>query len=115
MTFPGFPEDNSKFTRIPDPFFRDLLWVIDDLDELKLTLYTFWRLEHMEGPFRFLRFSDMLKDSQLVQSMGSGPRIARKNLEQALQMAMSHGSLLGTEVPNKRTKDWLIFLNSPRG
>jgi DNA replication protein len=115
MTFPGFPEESANFIRIPDQFFRDLFFNINDLAELRVTMYVFWRLERMEGPFRYLRFSDMLKDSQLVQSMGLGPRKAKKNLEEALQGAISRGSLLGAEIPIKRSKDKLIFLNSPRG
>ncbi len=115
MTFPGFPEENTSFIRIPDQFFRSQLLSTDDLDELKVTLYIFWQLERMEGPFRFVRLSDMLKDSQLVQSLGPGPRQARKNLELALEKAGEHGSLLLAEIPIKRSKDRLIFLNSPRG
>jgi DNA replication protein len=115
MTFPGFPEESTNFIRIPDQFFRDLFFTINDLAELRVTMYVFWRLERMEGPFRYIRFSDMLKDSQLVQSMGLGPRKAKKNLEEALQGAISRGSLLGAEIPIKRSKDKLIFLNSPRG
>ncbi len=115
MTFPGFPEEIANFTRIPDQFFRDLLFAIDDLAELRATLYIFWRMERMEGPFRYVRFADMLKDSVLVKAMGPGSRKARLNLTEALQQAIARGSLLGVEVPIKRGKDWLIFLNSPRG
>jgi DNA replication protein len=115
MTFAGFPDDSANFTRIPDQFFRDLLLEITDLDELRVTLYIFWRLEHLEGPFRFLRVSDMAKDSRLAQSIGPGPRKARKNLVQALQKASQRGGILLGEIPIKRGKDILVFLNSPRG
>ncbi len=115
MTFPGFPEDSTNFTRIPDQFFRDLLFTIDDLAELRVTLYVFWQIERMEGPFRYVRLADMLHDSQLVEALGPGSRKARKNLEDALQRAVSRGSMLEAEIPVKRTKDKLIFINSPRG
>ncbi len=115
MTFPGFPEDSTNFIRIPDQFFRELLPDIEDLDELKVTLHIFWRLEHMEGPFRYLLFTDLLKDHQLVGSWVGSPRKAKKNLEAALQKAAERGSILGAEITVKRSKDRLIFLNSPRG
>ncbi len=115
MAFPGFSEEGSNFTSIPDQFFRDLLFTIDDLAELRLTLYVFWRIEHMEGPFRYVRFADMLKDSRLMEAMGPGLRKAKKNLEEGLQRAVNRGSLLQAEITAKRNKDMLIFLNSPRG
>ncbi len=115
MTFPGFPEENTSFTNIPDQFFRDLLFTIDDLAELRVTMYVFWRIERMEGPFRYVRLADMLKDSHLVDAMGPGLRKAKKNLEEALQRAASRGSLLQAEISAKQDKDRLIFLNSPRG
>ena len=36
--FIGFPDVEIKFTIIPDVFFTDLLPLVDDLAELKLTL-----------------------------------------------------------------------------
>jgi hypothetical protein len=43
----GFPEAKSV-TGIPDPFFRELLRDRPP-GRLKVTLYAFWRLDHMEG------------------------------------------------------------------
>ncbi len=115
MRFPGFPENIGTQIRIPDLFFRDLLLDMDDLDELKLTLYIFWRFERMEGPFRYLRLTDLLKDNRLVDSMGAGPRKSRQRLVEALQKASQHGSLLEIDLPHMRGRDMLICLNSPRG
>ena len=44
----GF-SDSETFAKIPDSFFRDLLTQIDDLNELKVTLYALWRIGNMEG------------------------------------------------------------------
>ncbi len=115
MTFPGFTDEITNTIRVPDKFFRSLLPDIDNLDELKLTLYVFWRFDHMESAIHYLRFSDLLKDMQLVQSMGGGPRIAKRRLTEALHQATQRGSLLEAEIPPKRSPDKLICLNSPRG
>src|SRR5512135_60236 len=98
MTFPGFPEENTNSTRIPDQFFSQILLGIDKLDELKLTLYVFWRLERMEGSFHYLRFSDLLKDVQLVSAIGKDPDKARSALQTALRRATKRGTLLQAEV-----------------
>ena len=115
MTFSGFPEDIPSQIRIPELFFRQVLFEIADLDELKLTMYFFWRFEHMEGTFHYLRLSDLLKDDFLVQSMGGGPRKARKNLENALEKASQRGTLLKADIPPKRNRDKIICLNSAKG
>jgi len=69
MTLPGFPEDNSTQIHIPEQFFRQVLFEIDNLDELKLTLYIFWRLDRMEGPVHYIRFTHLLEDSKFIQSI----------------------------------------------
>ncbi len=74
--FNGFT-DQETFIRVPDSFFRDLLGEIDDADELKVTLYAIWRLEHMESRVRFLReidFSDIVTDATCSPGKGRSAR-----------------------------------------
>jgi len=115
MTFPGFPEEVSIQIRIPEQFFRHVLLHIDRLDELKLTMYLFWRLERMEGPFHYLHFTDLLEDSQLTESMGKDPAKARSALEGAIQRAVKRGTLLQAEISTDEVRDKIICLNSPKG
>ena len=55
---------------MPETFFRELLWQIDHLGELRVTLYVFWRLERKEGAFRCLRWADFLADPALMGALG---------------------------------------------
>ena len=80
MTFPGFSEESNAQVSLPEALFHQLLLEIDDLDEFKVTLYALWRLESMEGSFRYLRESEMLKDERLVQALGATPRKARETI-----------------------------------
>jgi DnaD/phage-associated family protein len=115
MTFPGFPEDTTTHIRIPEQFFHHLLLDIDELDELKLTLYVFWRFERMEAPFHYLSFTDLKKDKQLIQSMGKNPNAAHSALEVALQSAVQRGTLLQADYSTSEGQDKIICLNSPKG
>jgi DnaD/phage-associated family protein len=115
MTFPGFPEDNTTPVRIPEKFFSQVLLNIDNLDELKLTMYIFWRFEHMESPFHFIRFTDIMKDSQLVLAMGKDHDKARSAIKAALVRAVKHGTLLMSDISTSEEQDKLICLNSPKG
>ena len=54
--FTGFTSSET-FTQIPDSFLR-LINEIDDVAELKITLYAIYRIEHIEGNFRGLGEAD---------------------------------------------------------
>lgn len=115
MSFPGFPAEINAFIRIPEQFFRQVLYEIDDLDELKLTLYTFWRLEHMEGTFKYLLMTDYLADEALTASMGVDPQAAPLLIAGGLHKASQRGTLLMADITHDDRQDQLICLNSPRG
>ncbi len=55
--FQGF-SDSETFTPIPNNFFRHLLTEVDDLDELRVTLYALWRIANMPGGVHYLREQD---------------------------------------------------------
>ncbi len=97
-SFPGFTA-RETFTPIPDSFFRRLLSEIDDLDELKITLYALWWVAHAEGPLRPLRGEDLAE--------GAGVRDAA----QALAKAVGRGALLQVQSE----AETLYFVNTPRG
>ena len=100
-TFKGF-NDSETFTQLPDTFIHHLLNQIDDMAELKVTLYFLWRLEHMDGPFRALCESDFE-----AQELG----LATNEIHSGLEKAAQRGSLLRSQ----HETDVFYFLNSPRG
>ena len=99
--FKGFT-DSESFTQLPDSFFHHLLNEIKDTDELKVTAYFLWRLEHIDGPFRALCQTDFdAKDLGLsAEEVASG-----------LEKAVERGSL----IASRHEADVFYFLNSPRG
>ena len=97
--FDGF-SSSETFTQVPDALFR-LLGEIDNLDELKVTLYILWRIEHMEGAFRQICRSEIAEDDDFMQ------KLAADGLDSGLEKAVQRGTLLMVEN--------FYFLNSPRG
>ena len=99
--FKGFT-DSETFSVIPDKFFHQLLKQIEDVAELKVTLYLMWRVEHMDGPFRALNKMDFD-----VKDLG----LAADEITFGLEKAVKRESLL------KIQKDTAVYflLNSPRG
>lgn len=101
MKFKGFT-DSETFAQVPDSFFRQLLNEITDADELKVTLYALWRIEHMDGPFHALCETDF--DAKDVG-------LAADEVASGLKKAVKRGSLLKVQM------DAVVYflLNSPRG
>jgi DnaD/phage-associated family protein len=112
--FKGFPDGKVHLTPIPGPFFTDLLPGIDTLSELKVGLYTFWRLDHMEGVFRCLRRSDFAGDAKFMSGMGNSSKEADAQLDAALDRAVTHNILLIAVVQLEQTET-LYLLNTPKG
>ena len=100
-TFKGFT-DSETFTQLPSTFFHQLLNQIDDIAELKVTLYMLWHVEHMDGPFRALSKMDFD-----VKALG----LSAEEITHGLENAVKRGSLL------KVQKEAVVYflLNSPRG
>ena len=113
--FRGFPEGKVHLNPIPATFFRELLPEIDHLGELKVCLYLFWRLDRMEGPFRYLRREDFAADERLMQGMGDSQEQAQVTLDEALERAVARGALIRASLMTDQKQDTYYFLNSPRG
>jgi DnaD/phage-associated family protein len=103
--FKGFPPGKVKQIQIPAQFFSDLLPLIDDAAELKVTLFCFMALHQKEGKHRFLRRQDF---APLLESLGEHPDSA---LETALAQAVERESLLLGESRGEK----LYFMNSAAG
>jgi len=111
--FSGFPKGKTRITPVPNLFFSELLPFIDDIDELKLTLYCFWRLGLKEGDLRYLSHNELEMDKILVDSFKVSGIHA---LNQALERACARGTLLHVTVAMTTDKEeHYYFLNTPKG
>jgi len=116
IPFPGFGPGKSGFTRLPEVFFSDLLPHIDDLAELKVTLYCFWAVQQREGVFRYVRERDVLDDSLLLAGFAVDPTVAARLATDALAKACSRGTLLMVLLPLPGEHvERLYFINTERG
>lgn len=113
--FKGFQQGKVRLIPIPEPFFRELLPQVDDLGELQVTLYAFWRLDRKEGTFRYLLRLDFLADELLLGALGQDRGEAEKALDEALRRAVARGSLLEAPLPLGDGVKSLYFINTPRG
>ena len=109
--FKGFPAQ-SRLVRIPEVFFQQVLPEIEDIDELRVTLYTLWYLERLDQPLKFLSINDYLRDKTFMHSLGNESKLC---LLSGLQKAITRGTLLCSVERPPETGDALILANTPRG
>ncbi len=113
--FSGFPPSQSGHTSVPNAFFSELLPLIDDVAELKLTMYCFWALQQREGDYRYVRRRDMLEDDLLLRALSTDHAAALSLLDQALERATARGTLLHVILGGAAGDDHLYFMNTARG
>ncbi|MFW5942502.1 MAG: DnaD domain-containing protein [Chloroflexota bacterium] len=113
--FPGFPDGKLRATPVPSLFFSDLLPIIDNLPELKVTLYTFWALAQKEGQVRYLRLTDYLNDSEFMKGLAPTATLAAENLMDGIERAVARGTLLHVNVESADGKMELYFPNTEKG
>ena len=109
--FSGFPAGKMRFTRLPGPFFSELLPQIDDLAELKVTLYALWKLERMEGDVRYLQPDDFSEDEVFMAGLPGG----ESDLQAGLLAAVGRSTLLQAQLELDGQARVFYFLNSARG
>ncbi|MDX1665137.1 MAG: DnaD domain protein [Candidatus Promineifilaceae bacterium] len=113
--FPGFPDGRLRLTPVPNLFFSDLLPIVDNINELKVTLYAFWGLAQKEGSVRYLRLTDFLNDREFMKGMGPTPTLAAEALLDGLERAVARGTFLHVDVESADGKIELYFLNTEKG
>src|SRR6187549_2098887 len=113
--FAGFADGKQRSVPLPEPFFAELLPLMDHLGELKVTLYAFWRLGRKDGLYRFLLREDLADDELFMAGLAASPRQAAEALDDALERAEARGTLLRVVIEDAQAERHLYFVNSARG
>jgi DnaD/phage-associated family protein len=113
--FSGFPGGKLRLTPVPNLFFSDLLPAIDNLAEMKVTLYAFWALTQKEGKVRYLRLADFLNDTEFVKGLGPTLDVATEALMDGVERAVARGTFLHVNVESADGRMDLYFLNTEKG
>ena len=113
--FSGFPSGKVRVVGLPESAFTELVPLIDDLAELKLTLHALWRLRQQSGKVRYLQRADLISDGVLLSSLSATGGSPFEALDQALARAIERGTLLAVETSASGSTERLYFANTPKG
>lgn len=115
--FKGFTNGKSSLTQIPSQFFDEVLPSIDDVAELKVTLFSMWAMQQKEGDYKYLRYDEFVENHTLMAGLeilheeGDGDAI----LDDALARAELRGTILSTVVTLYDEEICYYVMNSERG
>ncbi len=108
--FSGFASERAPTIRLPESVVTELVPIVDDLDELKVTLHILYRLQQARGPVRYVSQRDLLADPVLLRGLES-PAAVRRAVDRAVQ----RGTFLQAEVDRDGHPDVVYLANSPHG
>jgi len=111
--FSGFPIGKLAYTPLPDLFFGELLPLIDNLAELKVTLFVFWLLHRKKGARRYVTLQDLRSDGGLMRSLQGLASAPEEALREGLEKAVARGTLLF--LVSSKGDDRFYFVNSGKG
>jgi DnaD/phage-associated family protein len=111
--FRGFPAGKLRATGIPDLFFSELLPVIDDLAELRVTLHVFWLAQQRQRKVKGVSLVELQNDAALLRGLGG--REPEAVLRRAIDAAVERGTLLRVRTRNEQGLDEWFFLNTESG
>ncbi len=109
--FTGFPA-RARQTPIPNVFFTAVLPLVDDLVELKVTLFLFNRLSWKRGYPRFVTLAELSGDLDLMSSLAVDGKDPSAELVRGLQKAVARGAFLHLGLERQDSTDHLYFLNT---
>lgn len=106
QTFKGFVNGKSRLISLPAEVFSELLPLIDDVDEMRLTLFALWALQQKDqDAYRYLRLADFTAPTAVEMHNLTGAA-----LDITLVRCVQRGTLLRAEL-----NETLYFANSPAG
>lgn len=112
-SFSGFPSGKLTFTPLPNLFFSELLPLIDNLAELKVTLHVFWLLQSKKGSQRYVTRRELLGDGTLLRGLQSLAASPEDALREGLEKAVARGTLL--HLVGVEDGEDFYFMNSAQG
>ncbi len=121
--FPGFPDGRLALVPVPEAFFSELLPLIDNLSELKVTLHCLWAVTQKRGAVRYITERELAQDDILMRGLvlvrddeSLVETTPLERLRYGLERAVARGTLLQVTVKRKSGREEkLYFVNGERG
>lgn len=112
--FRGFPA-RMEFTSVPNLLFSGLLPQIDDLAELKVTLFVIAALYRKKGAPRYVGRDELLADAAVQESLRDLGDSVAATLGAALDTSVERGTFIALAVGEGKDAEMVYLLNDEAG
>jgi len=112
--FNGFQENENELTGIPNVFFRELLPEMEDINEIKLSLYILWKASTIGNFGMPILTADILLDKIFISGLESSSNRPEKFVAETLEKAVVDNILLKAKNGSIGEPD-IYFINCPDG
>jgi DNA replication protein len=106
----GFSSSGAAIP-VPDRFFSEVLPRVNDLNELKISLYVFWLIKHKKGYPRFVTPEELLNYPALAENLDCMAKSKEQSVNEAVALAVRHGILLAARININGVEKQAIFFN----
>jgi DNA replication protein len=114
--FSGFKmEDSQQKNYLPDEFFSDLIYAIDNIYELKVTIYMLGQIARSENKVKYILQDQLRADKRLLESLGQTSQEALINLNEGLNLTLERNTFIQGQFQRDKKSTIIYFPNSPRG
>ena len=113
VKFNGFQEGDTEFTGIPDAFFKEILPVIQDLNELKVCLYLLWKARSLGNFGLPITVKSIMMDKVFSSGFSDNNDDRKGKIITALKSAVRDTILIGPLDDGSQQE--VYFINSPQG
>lgn len=113
----GLRAGQRKRLSLPAEYIYRSLAEIDDLAEMKLTLFCLLALGQKEGQYRYLRHAELMADDNLMRGIAliDQSRPAVDLLQEAIARAIARGTLLESKIELAGQTRRMLMLNDEDG
>ena len=100
--FTGFPA-KARFTPLPNIFFSAIIPEIDDISELKSTLYIFWLLYPKRGYLKHVTYRELREAAK---------GLSDEALRHGLELSVKRGTIISLTIEGDEKTEDVYFLNT---
>jgi DNA replication protein len=112
--FRGFPA-RIEFTSVPNLLFSGLLPQIDELAEVKVTLFVIAAIYRKKGAPRSVGRTELLADAAVMESLRDLGESVEDTLDATLEQAAARGTFIALAVGEGKDAETVYLLNDEAG
>lgn len=108
----GLPA-RMEYSAIPNFYLNMVMPLVDNLEELKLSLHIFRVINRKKGSLQYASRSELLADPAITEGLKNCPQSLERSFDEAVSRAVKRGILIALKPGDEAENDEIYLLNTP--